>query len=115
MRYIKTVSSGSVWEQPDDQQMTYLLQSRDAFGAPLYVEVKNLDGDPLDAEEAPAAEETPAAPEPETDTAEEGKALEDLTVPELKELADANDVEYASDVLKADLVKSLEDAGVEPK
>lgn len=54
-----------------------------------------------------------ATPVPAAEAATAGEdGLEELTVDQLKELADENEVEYRSDARKADLVAALREANV---
>jgi hypothetical protein len=45
--------------------------------------------------------------DPEPEDPDTVQALDDLTIPQLKELADAREIEYPSDIHKADLVELL--------
>lgn len=109
LRYLKNLNTGLVWEQPDEAQMENLLRSHGAKGEALYIEVADLDGTPMEGAEAPPEPE-PEGDAEEAPSAEDTGDLNDLTVPQLKELADAKGVEYKSDVLKDDLVAALEEA-----
>lgn len=67
---------------------------------------------PISEEEATGAKK--ADENAQLDNADHTQALSKLTVDELKELADENEVAYAGNVRKDDLVKALNDAGVKP-
>lgn len=67
---------------------------------------------PISEEQATGAQK--AEENAQLDNADHTEALSKLTVDDLKALADDNEVPYASDIRKADLVKALNDAGVKP-
>lgn len=82
---------------PGDEELE--LELEEELDEELELEEELASEDDVTEDETPTEDEAPA-----DDTIQ---ALDDLTIPQLKELADSREIEYPSDIHKADLVELI--------